>query len=321
MGLRPTLLCVQRVAPASALAAEASAADWMQSVCPQGVYATLLTTKGRSMVHKLSARCARLATAHELLLSEGRAVVLPEAAERLGATFAASLRSALANDSSVRFLAANELHITVHASTVEGALNVYVQPAPRCPLPADSLDAALSPPLEHAAESVRDDLHRGVLGGWATPLIHPTLDVTWDPELEETLLHEATTDLVVEGVNSNLFVMMADGSLRTAGIGEGAYPGSVREAVLDLARRQPSARRLFPGGVHERAATAAQLAAGEWLEAWLTCSSRRVAPLARIWRRGSTPGAGSWAELRSRERGWVMRELLDELILRESEPL
>ena len=75
--------------------------------------------------------------------------------------------------------------------------------------------------------------------------------------LEETLLHEGKTDKVVENLNSNLFVVMNDGSLRTAGVSEGAYPGSVREAVLKLA----SESEWFKG-VDEIAPTAAELADG-----------------------------------------------------------
>ena len=88
-------------------------------------------------------------------------------------------------------------------------------------------------------------------------MTHPTNDITNDNDddgdddasadgldgFEETLLHEASTGRILEGLNSNLFVVMNDGSLRTAGISEGAYPGSTREAVLRLAARERVARK------------------------------------------------------------------------------
>lgn len=306
--IRPTLLCVQRVAPANALAAEVSAADWITDVCPPGVYATLTTVARRTRVHQLTRRCEKLATALERLRGGGA----PHAG--LGHAFARSLQLAMSNDSTVRFLVADELRITVHASPDDEALHVYVQPAP--PPPSPWLDAALLT-RERAAAPVRDDVRRGAAGGWATPLVHPSLQpADGGPEdggeFEETLLHEASTDRVIEGLNSNLFAVMRDGSLRTAGVGEGAYPGSVREAVLELARES----RLFPAGVSERAPTAAELSAGAWREAWLTCASRRVAPLSRIWQ----PGAG-WAGLGARALGLEMRSRLEEDMLRASEPL
>ena len=94
----------------------------------------------------------------------------------------------------------------------------------------------------------------------------------------------------------------------------------MRDVVLDLSRRSSNAH-LFPGGVEERAATAAELAAGDWQEAWLTCSSRKVAPLARIWRPGADHGDGCWTELPGRARGSAMRELLEAELQRESEPI
>ena len=127
------------------------------------------------------------------------------------------------------------------------------------------------------------------------------------------MLHEAHSDRVLEGVNSNLFVVMRDGSLRTAGLSEGAYPGSIREAVLLLARES----ELFAAGVREVAPTAAELARGAWREAWLTCASRRIAPLARIW----LPCHEAWAEIGERELGIRMRSRLEERLRGESEPL
>ena len=241
--LRPTLLCVQRVAPSNALAAEASAADWIRDVCAPGVYATLTTTAARTMVHQLSRRCTKLATAVERLRSG--VAPPPDSAAELGRTFARSLQHALANESSVRFLPADELRLTVHVSPEDEALHVYVQAAP--PPPGVRLDAALSRPVDRAAAAVREDVLRGAAGGWATPLVHPSLAPASEcgggvsaGGFEETLLHEAGTDRVLEGLNSNLFVVMRDGSLRTAGVGEGAYPGSMREAVLRLAERAGS---------------------------------------------------------------------------------
>ena len=228
MGLRPTLLCVQRVAPQTALAAEASAADWMRSVCAPGVYATLMTTGRRTMVHKLSARCAKLARAHELLRASERP---PSETAAFGQALAGSLRLALQNDSSVRFLPGDELHITLQVSPEVAALQIYVQPCP--PAPRRHLEAALSRPRERAAASVREDVLRGATGGWATPMVHPSLEPVEGLEVEDTLLHEAGTDRVLEGLNSNLFVVRSDGSLRTAATSEGAYPGSVRDVVLD----------------------------------------------------------------------------------------
>lgn len=320
MGLRPTLLCVQRIVPHSALAAESSAADWMANVCAPGVYATLTTTRQRTMVYKLSEKCTKLATALSYFArSEGIG-----APDLTGPTLAQSLRLALANDSSVRFLpGVDELHITMHVSPYDEASQIYVQSGPP---PRDGpLDAILSPPVEQAATSVRSDLHRGASStAWATPLVHPSLQAaegTGAPDggFEETLLHEATTDCVLEGLTPNLFVVRAsDGSLRTAGVGEGAYPGSVREMVLHLARESSSEQsHLFPGGVHEEAPTAKQLAAGEWREAWLTCSSRKVAPLARVW----WPDGVGWVELPERACGERMRAMLSEEMERTSEPI
>ena len=314
--LRPTLLCVQRVAPANAYHAEASAADFIKDVCAPGVYATLTTTAGRTMVHQLTKRCEKLATALELFRSGGAAPP-PSTTAEAGLTFARSLQLALANDSSVRFLPGEELRITMHASPEDDALHLYVQQTP----PPPGADAALSRPIERAAASVRDDALRGATGGWATPFVHPSLQPAPADEsgggsssssLEETLLHEGKTDKVVEGLNSNLFVVMNDGSLRTAGVSEGAYPGSVREAVLKLA----SESEWFKG-VDEIAPTAAELADGAWREAWLTCASRKVAPLERIWQ----PTRGEWVEMGENELGRRMRTRLDEVILSESEPL
>ena len=313
--LRPTLLCVQRVAPLNALAAEASAADWIKDVCAPGVYATLMTTAGRTMVHQLTRRCAKLATALELMSSDGIRPAHTTDSEKLGSIFARSLQLSLANDSSVRFLSGDELRITLHVSPEDDALCIYVQPAP--PPPGKWLDAALSTPLERVAAAVRDDVLRGATGGWATPLVHPSLQPAegdgTSGSFEETLLHEARSDRVLEGLNSNLFVVMRDGSLRTAGVHEGAYPGSVREAVLRLARQSD----LFPAGVSEVAPTAAELAAGAWREAWLTCASRLVAPLARVWQ----PSTKGWAELTERELGMQMQMRLHDDVLRDSEPL
>ena len=67
----------------------------------------------------------------------------------------------------------------------------------------------------------------------------------------------------------------------------------------------------------EEAPVAADLAAGAWREAWLTCASRRVAPLARIWQ----PARQGWAELAQLDLGLRMGALLEEEMVRESEPL
>ena len=292
----------------------------MRSVCAPGVYATLTTTAQRTMLHKLSARCTKLAHAHELLIARDQPS--SEATAAFGQTLAASLRVALQNDSSVRFLPGEELHITLQVSPETETLQVYIQPSPPAP---SNLDAALSRPMERAAANVREDVLRGASGSWATPLVHPSLEPVRGLSVEETLLHEAGTDRVLEGLNSNLFVVFSDGSLRTAATSEGAYPGSMREAVLGLAR-QPSNAALFPGGIEERAPTVAELTAGQWQEAWLTCSSRKVTPLARVWQpgavgRGASAGEGSWTELQGRERGSQMRGLLEEHVRRESEPI
>lgn len=210
--------------------------------------------------------------------------------------------------------------MTLHASPEDDALHVYVQPAPAPP--GERLDAALSRPQERVQASVGGDVLRGAAGGWATPLVHPSLRPAergtddgsgTEQEFEETLLHEAGTDRVLEGLNSNLFVVMRDGSLRTAGVSEGAYPGTVRAAVLELARGS----QLFPAGVREVAPTASELAAGEWREVWLTCASRRVAPLTRIWQ----PVSGAWAETRDSALGLELRRRLAEKIVSKSEPL
>ena len=320
--LRPTLLCVQRCAPKNALAAEISAADWVKNMCAPGVYATLTTTANRTKVHQLASRCQKLATTLERLRS-GSEVPSDDAAQ--GHAIARSLKLALVTDSSVRFLAADELRITLHVSPADNALHVYVQPAP--PPPGEWLDATLSRPLERARASVASDLLRGSSGGWATPLVHPSLTpakgvAMAGPKgsgcesvgagLEETLLHEQRTEHILEGLNSNLFVVMADGTLHTAGVGQGAYAGSVREIVLRLARESDLFAR-----VSESAPTALELAAGMWREAWLTCASRRVAPLRRIWQ----PSRGEWAELQNCELGVEMRRQLEEEMLSASEPL
>jgi branched-subunit amino acid aminotransferase/4-amino-4-deoxychorismate lyase len=270
--MRPVLLCIQRVAPRTALAAEASAADWMRDTCPTGVYATLTTTRQRAMLHRLTARCATLAKAYRSFAG-ARA---KGADAELGHAFAQSLRVALAREAGLRFVAGDELHVTLHASPADEALRAYVQPAP--PRPAGATEAALSRPLVQAAAEVRGDLLR--TGGWATPQIHPSLApcAAAGACSEETLLHEAATDRVIEGLTSSLFVVGADGALRTASAAEGAYMGSTRAAVLRLA----TASALF-SDVRERAPTGATLRSGEWQEAWLACSNRRVAPLARIW--------------------------------------
>ena len=155
--VRPTLLCVQRVAPPTALAAELSAADWIRDVCAPGVYATLTTTAKRSMVHQLTLRCEKLATALELFCSGGTPPLRSTAVE-VGRTLARSLQLALTNDSSVRFLPGDELRITMHLSPEDDALHVYVQPAP--PPRGPWLDAALSRPLDREAKTVREDVLR-----------------------------------------------------------------------------------------------------------------------------------------------------------------
>ena len=315
--MRPALLCVQRVAPLNALAAELSAADWMRSMCKEGVYATITSTRQRSALHRLSQKCNKLATAFGLLRGGEKEV------GTVARELSVSLRAALAREAALRFLPGDELHVTLHVSPDDEALNIYVQPMP--PPPASWLDATLSPPLDQAAPEVRDDVHRGgspATSSWATPLVHPVLKAApIERGYEETLLHERTTDRVIEGLGSNLFVVEDVGGgpmLRTAAVSEGAYPGSVRDAVLRLA----AASDLFPGGVVESAPTASQLARGAWREAWLTCSGRRVAPLARIWQPAEHEGAqGAWAELPQRERGVALRGLLEEEMTRESESI
>ena len=49
----------------------------------------------------------------------------------------------------------------------------------------------------------------------------------------------------------------------------------------------------------------------------MTCASRKVAPLERIWQ----PTRGEWVEMGENELGRRMRTRLDEVILSESEPL
>lgn len=229
----------------------------------------------------------------------------------------------------LRWLEGDELHVTLHASPAEPALRTFVQPTP-APL-THPLDAELSHllPPGGARTAVAGDVRRGAQGGWATPLVHPVLDASARQQAtSELLLHEHATERVIEGLNSNLFVVSTDGCLHTASEEEGAYPGSVRGLLLQLAAESG----LF-AAVVEQAPTAEDLLAGHWAEAWLTCSARPLAPLARIWH----PGRGAWIELpvprgpsdipqgcpregaKSQAEG--MRRLLDEQMVRQSEPI
>jgi len=314
--LRHSRVCVQRAVPTNALSAEQSAADWMRSMSSAGVYATLTTTRSRTAIHQLSARCEKLARA---------LVPAANSSKEHGRIISRSLRMALSSNAWLQSLPGDgEMHITVRISDDDEELRVHVQPSP----PPPGSEAALSLPREQAAAPIRADRRRGSAGGWATPLVHPSLTPIEDAPcaVEETLLHEAGTDRVVEGLNSNLFVVMADGSVRTASAAEGAYTGSMRQAVLAL----------LAGQVIERAPSAAGLAAGEWREAWLTSTCRTVAPLSRIWRPAPRAarfaaedaagaalqhGAGEWIELPSCERGGRLRELLREQMARDSEPI
>ena len=217
------------------------------------------------------------------------------------------------------------MHLTVYASPDDPALNVYVQPSPLIPT---NLAAELSAPIaDHSTARHDPSRGRGGAGGngqWATPLVHPTLEAAAKRDGFEELLMvlrgssgaEDDVHRVIEGLNSSLFVVGRDGSLRTAGLDDGAYPGSIREAVLRLARSSS----LF-GEVIESAPTTRALAAGEWREAWLTCTSRRLVPLSRIWQPTEGP-EGAWAEVRAQSDVLAsMRSLLDEDMVRESEPI
>lgn len=273
------------------------------------------------MLHQLSKRCTKLATAHELLDSEH---AHEDRVATLAASFALGVKSALARESSLRWLPGEEMHLTVYASPDDPALNVYAQPSP---LPPTDVAAELSSPfLDHSA--ARHDLSRGAENGrWATPLVHPTLEAAAKRDGFEELLMvlrgsrgAESEHRVIEGLNSNLFVAGCDGTLRTAGLDEGAYDGSVREAVLRLARSSS----LFEE-VIESAPSVRALAAGEWREAWLTCTCRRLVPLSRIWQPEPAEPEGSegkWVELRAESDVMTsLRSLLDADMMRESEPI
>jgi len=234
----------------------------------------------------------------------------------------------LHHTAALRWLEGEELHVTLHASPADPALRTFVQPTPAAP--THPLHAELSHllPPGGARTAVASDVRRGAQGGWATPLVHPVLDVSARQQAtSELLLHEHATDRVIEGLNSNLFVVSTDGCLRTASEAEGAYPGSVRGLLLQLAAESG----LFTAVV-EQAPTAEALLAGHWAEAWLTCSARPLAPLARIWHPGA--GHGAWVELPrgpsdtpqgcregAEDHAEGMRRLLEEQMVGQSEPI
>ena len=112
----------------------------------------------------------------------------------------------------MRWLEGDELHVTLHASPAEPALRTFVQPTP-APL-THPLDAELSHllPPGGARTAVAGDVRRGAQGGWATPLVHPVLDASARQQAtSELLLHEHATERVIEGLNSNLFVVSSRG--------------------------------------------------------------------------------------------------------------
>lgn len=297
------ILCVARAVPLNPLEAEEVAVDWITSACPEGVYATVTSVGNRQRLHGLSARCDRLAQAAGVLKhGELRDTEISAASSQ----YAASLRQALIDHSTaVKSLPGREFTITMHAAAEDEVVRILVQPSPVPPAPP--LDAEFSPPLDHRRRDPTE-VHRGADGSWRTPLVHPTLNAAdKGADVEERLLRDHH-DRIIEGLNSNFFVVCGEGKLWTAAEEEGAYGGSVRAAVLRLARTSG----LF-SDVIERAPTAHGLGAGEWQEAWLTCMHRRVAPLARI------HDGNGWVALAGSERGERMRVLLDEEMVERGE--
>jgi branched-subunit amino acid aminotransferase/4-amino-4-deoxychorismate lyase len=366
--MRNALLCVLRRAPRTPFDAELAAADWIQNVCDPGAYSNFSTCGDRTSIYQLGERCQKLANAYLMLRGGRRATPDHDIAAALGRNFANTLCTTREShtthiislhmltvlfflpavehhQSAVRFLPGDELHLTLHASVVDGddslhtlagrekhrngtfstapRLSLFVQPAPPALTHRDSsLCAELAPPSiveEAAAAAARDDLERGADGGWATAHVHPTLSASASLRkgIDEALLHDERTDRVIEGLTSNLFVVDGGNVLWTASAAEGAYLGTVRAAVLRLAK----ASTLF-ADVVERAPSATGLRDRDWREAFLTCSLRGIAPLSRVW----MPNDQEWAELRTPTPGdcgatGALATLLKEEMRRESEPI
>ena len=132
------------------------------------------------------------------------------------------------------------------------SLCLFVQPTPSA---CTALSAGLAPPsiLDTAAvAAARGYLSRGADGGWATPHMHPTLAAATNLHegVEKALLHDLRSGFMIEGLNSNLFVVDAANVLWTAGQGDGAYTKapSERQCCASLNSRASSRvlRRAHP---------------------------------------------------------------------------
>jgi 5,10-methenyltetrahydrofolate synthetase len=122
---------------------------------------------------------------------------------------------------------------------------------------------------KHLEESRQEDVHEVVLSTISTSTSTSTKSKSEEPHSNSVSVASAT---IVEGTQTNVFVVTKDGTVRTAG--EGVLAGTVRKLVMEECVRQNIPLDVTAGGD--------VTALNDWEEMFLTSTSRLVLPVDEV---------------------------------------
>ena len=279
-----------------ALACSLSAKELLKALPPSAYTTARSARRGRALL-AWPAHVSRTVASAEALRPPGAAFSPSFAAASMSVCAASSLRSAAAS------MASDEYRLTQSfVWDVPGALAALARAGlavpPQSPPPllvthVAPLPPRRAPPIVVALlGSPRADASTKS-SAWVAARAPLEAAAGVGGEVEEALLCDAD-GAVLEGTQTNLFVLCADGVLRTADAG--VLAGTVRGLVLELlARGGTGLPRLELRAPRREGITAPEAAGGEaWRAAFLTSTSRLVLPIDEVrWSGGGGGGGGS----------------------------